>query len=99
MDEPTHALGTSWNFDHVSGELPTAVFVHVLKGSRRSLGWEAGGESEGRVGDHRNGKDLDQDDRTVYFRLLRDLTYSLLHTDYEYDTIDDWVRVRGLHSG
>ena len=45
---------------------------------------------------HRNGKDLDPDDRTLYFRLLRDLTYSLLHTDYEYDTIDDWARVRGM---
>jgi len=45
---------------------------------------------------HRNGKDLDQDDRTLYFGLLRDLTYSLLHTDYEYDTTDEWVRVMNL---
>ena len=44
------------------------------------------------VGSLKDGKDLDPDDRMLYFRLLRDLTYSLLHTDYEYDTIDDWVR-------
>lgn len=29
---------------------------------------------------------------SVYFRLLRDLTYSLLHTD-------DWVRIMDEHGG